>query len=207
MGFRRWERNPIFCARCLPRIEERGVGGAEIELSMLFADVRGSTPLAETMAPAEFAALLQRFYAAATDVLVRHDAMVDSFIGDEVIGLFLPAFAGAGHAQKAVAAGRDVLRGLGGGTSAGAWIPVGAAVHTGSAYVGAVGAEGKVVDIKALGDSVNTAARLASSAAAGELLVSEIAAAASGLDTANLERRELELKGKSQPVGVFVVRP
>src|SRR5215210_2529569 len=46
MAFKQWERNPTFCSRCLPKIEDRGVGGAEIELSMLFADVRGSTPLA-----------------------------------------------------------------------------------------------------------------------------------------------------------------
>src|SRR5688572_30527604 len=143
LGFTPWPRNPGFCNRCLPGLASRGVGGAEVELSLLFADVRGSTALAETMAPTAFAAVLQRFYAASTEVLVRHDAMVDAFIGDEVTALFIPAFAGPNHAEHAVSAGRDLLRALGNGTQNGSWIPVGVAVHTGNAYVGAVGAEGK----------------------------------------------------------------
>jgi adenylate cyclase len=204
MGFTPWPRNPAFCNRCLPGIAARGLGGAEVELSMIFADVRGSTSIAETMAPTEFAGMLQRFYAISAETLVRHDARVDAYIGDEVTALFIPAFAGPNHAEDAIAAGRDLLRALGNGTTEGAWIPVGVAIHTGNAYVGAVGAEGKFMDVKALGDSVNTAARLASSAAAGEMLVSDAAAEAGTLNTAGLEHRDLTLKGKLYVIGAFV---
>jgi adenylate cyclase len=69
-------------------------------------------------------------------------------------------------------------------------------VHTGVAWVGAVGA-GTHTALTALGDAVNTTARLASAAAAGEILITTAAATAAGLDS-TLERRALELKGKEQ---------
>jgi adenylate cyclase len=63
----------------------------------------------------------------------------------------------------------------------------------------------QISDITALGDSVNTAARLASQAAPGEILVSEATIKAADLDVEGLEERQLELKGKSEPVGVRVL--
>jgi adenylate cyclase len=82
---------------------------------------------------------------------------------------------------------------------------VGAGVHTGTAYVGAVGSQ-EVADFTALGDAVNVTARLSSAAAAGEILISEEAYAASGLDLGELETRRLELKGRGVPVDVRVLR-
>ena len=83
-------------------------------------------------------------------------------------------------------------------------MPVGVGVHTGVAYVGAVGAGGGVPDITVLGDAVNTAARIASQAGAGELLFSEAARDAAGLPNAGLETRHLSLKGRSEPIDVWV---
>jgi adenylate cyclase len=199
MGFRRWARNPTFCNQCIGNVASRGIGGAEVEISMLFADIRGSTTLAESMTASAFAALLDRFYVSATDVLVREDAMVDKFVGDEVVALFLPAFAGSRHADHAIRAAADLLLETGHDGPEGSWVPVGAGVHTGIAYVGAVGSE-HVTDVTALGDAVNTTARLASAAGAGEILVTEPAAEAAGLRTDGLELRSLALKGKSQEV-------
>jgi class 3 adenylate cyclase len=82
-------------------------------------------------------------------------------------------------------------------------VPVGVGVHTGVSFVGTVG-EGDAVDFTALGDTVNAAARIASMAGAGELLISEMAAEAAGLDTSGLERRTLELRGREKPVDVWV---
>jgi adenylate cyclase len=82
---------------------------------------------------------------------------------------------------------------------------VGAGVHTGAAYVGTVGL-GHERDFTALGDAVNITARLASVAAAGELLVSEEAYRDAGLDLGETETRRLELKGKTEPIDVRVVR-
>ncbi|MDQ6794319.1 MAG: hypothetical protein M3067_05805 [Chloroflexota bacterium] len=85
----------------------------------------------------------------------------------------------------------------------GPWIPVGIGAHTGIAFVGIVGAA-PTTELTALGDVVNTAARLASAAGAGEVLVTAAAATAAVLDTERLERRHLELKGKREATDVFV---
>ena len=173
---------------------------------MLFADVRGSTTLAEGMTPTEFSRLMNRFYLTATDVLVRSDALIDRLIGDEVIGLFLTGFAGTEHPRVAVEAARELLRAVGYGGPSGPWIPVGAGVHTGTAFVGKVG-EQNVNDITVLGDAANVAARLASQAGPGEILVSQAAFTAARLEPSNLEQRRLELKGRREGVDAFVLRP
>jgi adenylate cyclase len=197
-----WEKNPKICGLCFKQLE-KARGGAEIELSMLFADVRGSTGLAESMGPGAFQKLLARFYREATDALVASDGLVDKFVGDEVVALFLPVLAGHDHAAHAIDAARDLFRATGHGTQAGPWIPLGAGVHTGLAYVGTVG--DTVTDFTALGDTVNVTARLASAAAAGEILVTADAAERAGLD-ASLETRNLTLRGRAQPLDVRVLR-
>jgi adenylate cyclase len=174
---------------------------------MLFADVRGSTALAERMSALEFTRLMNRFYAVATDVLVQSDAMVDKLVGDEVIGLYVPGMAGVEHPRRAIEAAESLLRRTGHDDPGGPWLPVGIGVHTGLAYVGIVGgADGNLTDFTALGDNVNITARLASQAGPGEILISDAAYAAADLDLGSSERRQLELKGKSEPTGVRVLR-
>jgi class 3 adenylate cyclase len=113
-----------------------------------------------------------------------------------------PGFAGEDHAEKAVAAARDLLRATR-NENGEPWISVGAAVLTGVAYVGKVG-EGDACDFTAVGDPANTAARLASSAAAGEILVSAAAAETSKLDTAGLESRTLAVRGRDETVDAWI---
>ena len=204
MGRDQSRYNPRFCAKC-DQFEHPG--GAEVVLTMLFADVRGSTSLAERMNSIDFSRLINRFYVVATDVLVRTDALVDRLIGDEVIGLYIPGFAGPDHARRAIGAGSALLEATGHRSSDGPWLPVGIGIHTGRAFVGVVGGgEGTPRDFTALGDNVNITARLASYANPGEVLISEAAFTAAGLDLAHLEYRELELKGRGVPTGVRVLR-
>jgi adenylate cyclase len=197
-----WPNNPRYCSRCLNDLMKHR-GGAEIECSLLFADVRDSTRLAESMRPGEFRRLMSRFFATATVVLVDHDAIIDKYVGDEVIGLFVPLLTGERHAARAVEAGRDLLTAVRGAEGL-AELAVGAGVHTGVAYVGTVG-EGDMVDLTAMGDPVNVTARLASAAGAGELLVTLDSAQAAGLDGDPLEHRSLALKGKSGVTEVVVL--
>jgi adenylate cyclase len=205
-----WHKNPKFCRGCYQAIDAHR-GGAEVELSMLFADVRGSTGIAEGMTPRAFTDLLNRFYAVASRELVARDAVVDKFVGDEVVGLFIPGMAGLDHARVAVDAARALLRETGHGTAGGPWIPVGAGVHTGVAFVGSIGGDGEggsggdVTDFTALGDAVNATARLASLAGPGEILVTESAVDSAGLDPSGLERRHLELRGRTEPMDVVVL--
>lgn len=181
-------------------------GGAEIEMTLLFADMRGSTQLAEQLRPKEFARVLRRFYTVATDVLIRTDAFIDKIVGDEVVGWYLPLFAGPAYPRKAVAAARELLTAAGYGGSGGTRIPIGIGVHTGPVFVGTIqGAEGTVTDFAAMGASVNATARLASAAAEGEALVTDATRSAAGWEPAAFEQRQLVLKGLSDPVIVHVM--
>lgn len=154
----------------------------------------------------EYSILINRFYETATSVLVDSHAFIDKFVGDEVVGIYLPVFAGPDHVCAAVRAACDLLAATGHADPSGPWIPVGVGVHMGRAYFGTVsGADGTLADLTALGDAVNVAARLASSAAAGEALVSETAAQAAALDLDALPQRTLDLKGKSEAVRVRVL--
>jgi adenylate cyclase len=197
--------SPRLCQTCEKSIKEEEAG-AEVELSLLFADMRGSTNLAERMTTLEFKSLIQRFYQAVSAVLIEHNAMVNRLMGDQVIGLFVPRFAGAGHARVAVAAALDMLRATGHGDPTCERIPMGIGVHTGSVYVGAVGTNEGVNEIAVLGSSANLAARLCSQAADGEILVSETAAASARLSSAGSQERTLELKGFSQAITARVLR-
>jgi adenylate cyclase len=198
-----WEKNPNYCTAC-ERFLEGHHGGAEAELTFLFADVRGSTGLGERLSPTEFSTLINRFYEVASRVVIDHEGLVDKFVGDEIVAFFAPPFVGPEHAKAGIAAAEALLEATGHTSATGPWVPVGAGVHTGVAFVGAVG-EGAVSDFTALGDAVNTTARLASAARAGEVLVSRAAATAAGLADAGFEQRHLELRGRAEPIDVLVL--
>jgi adenylate cyclase len=211
-GYSPWEKNPRICGRCFKNIgaaakmcptseDDRGVNGAEVELTMLFADVRGSSKLARQMPTREFTRLMNRFYSVSKDVLVEADAIIEKFVGDAVVALFLPFMTGPEHARRGVDAAEALL--LATGHSGGEpWVPLGAGVHTGTAFVGIVGSKSSS-DFTALGDPVNIAAHLASQAAAGEILVTDAAAEAAGMKQDDLERRHVSLKG--HPVDALVL--
>jgi adenylate cyclase len=198
-------KNPRYCSVCIGALMKEGPGGAEVPVSFLFADVRGSTPLSERLGPTALHQLMARFYEAGADALVAYGALVDRFMGDQVVGYFVPGFAGAEHARQATLCGLRLLRDTGHATGE-PWIPVGVGVHTGVAFVGTVGRGGDAqVELTALGEPVNVAARLASVAEQGEMVVSDDAFVASGL-SGDPERRELTLKGVSEPVAVRILR-
>ncbi len=139
-------------------------------------------------------------------MLIRSDAMLEKLIGDEVAALYFPGFAGPNYSLRAVEAAVEVLRVTGHGDEAGPWVPVGVGVHQGTAFVGAVGSRGGVVEITALGDAVNATARLSQRPSPGEVLVSDAAMEASGIGVEGFEHRQLSLKGRREPVKVWLVR-
>ncbi|HET7828899.1 MAG TPA: adenylate/guanylate cyclase domain-containing protein [Candidatus Limnocylindrales bacterium] len=208
VGFERFPGNPSICAACIKDLNKIGVYGAEIPVSLLFADIRGSTGIGERLSPTEFRAFLDRFYRLSTRAILDNDGIVDKFVGDEAIGLFFAGVSGSEHSAAAIRAARALLDAVGreDATPMGP-IPVGAAVHAGQAYVGSTGADGVVSDFTALGDVVNTTARLASQAGAGELLVSLEAATAAALDASGLERRTVAVRGRSDSIEVVAIPP
>jgi adenylate cyclase len=196
--------NPLFCNSCEIWMKKHP-GGAEIEMTLLFADVRGSTHLAEDLGPSRFAELMQRFYRVANKVLIASDAWIDRPVGDEIIALYLPIFAPQ-HARRAIEGAEMLLSALGADDPGRPDLGVGGGVHTGITYIGTVGVEGTdTYDITVLGDSVNVTSRLASAARAGEMLISDDAYLSSGLEQRNLEHRTLDLRGRTESLGVHVL--
>jgi adenylate cyclase len=207
-GYGRFAGNPAMCRMCITQLRKMGMSGLEIPVSLLFTDVRGSTGMGERMRPTEFHAFLDHFYRLASDAILGHDGLVDKIVGDEVIGLFFGGVSGPHHVAAAIAAGVDLAeRASRRDASPSGPIPVGTAIHTGDAFVGATGPIGAVDDFTALGDAVNTTARLASAARAGEVLISATAAEAAGTGTDGLERRTLDIRGRTEPIEVVVLRP
>ena len=195
--------NPSLCTDCENFVRQHNAG-VEIEMSLVFADIRGSTTLAEGMNAAEFSQIINRFYSVASEILVREKAFIDKLAGDQVAAFFVPGLAGAEYHMRAIRAAKEILRATGHEDPNGPWVPVGVGVHSGLTYFGAVGKSEGLTDLTVLGDPPNTAARLASSAKAGEILISASIAEKAKLDTNGLEKRRLSLKGKSENVDVWV---
>jgi adenylate cyclase len=160
---------------------------------VLFADVRGYTSLTEGISPAEVPTLMNRFYETASSALLARGGLLGQVEGDNVMGL-----------SKAVEGGCALRRLMGYGTEDGPWLKVGIGIATGEEFVGNVGGGG-YKDFTALGDVTNTSARLTAVAGPGEVLVdAETYAAVLDLYP-GAERRELELKGKAQPVEAYAI--
>ena len=172
---------------------------------MLFADVRGSSKLARATSTLAFTQLMDRFYRVSMDVLVEHDAIVEKFVGDEVVGLFLPFLAGPDHAERAVERARaHLIAAVGYGSAEGPWLPLGAArPYRDPAFVGIVGNQ-DARDFTALGDPMNIAAHLASQGRGrrdpGHAVGSSITCRPRRRD---LEHRQVSLKG--YPLDAFVL--
>ncbi len=200
LGFGPSRKNPRLCSMCFERAP---MGGVEMEVGILFADVRGFTSLAEQERPDAIAALRNRVYAAAVEVVCEH-AIIDKLVGDQVMALYLPRVFPGEPAQHMLADARALLAAVGYVTGR-PWVEVGIGLDFGTAYVGNVGA-GEVKDFTAIGDVVNTAARLQAAAAKGEIVISKRVKLLAGDQPGRTPHRELTLKGKSEPEMAFVER-
>lgn len=210
LGYRPSRKNPNICANC---VELAPPGGMTMEIGVVFADLRGFTAASEARTPAEVSTELRRFYAHAEKVFFP-EALIDKLIGDEVMALYLPPvmFPAAealddhlrGHvAQLMLEHARDLLDRVGYGTADGPHFEVGIGLDFGEAFIGNLG-DTAVHDFTAVGDVVNTAARLQGHAAGGEVVLS--ARLARHLPTPPGEPALLELKGKQEPFDARRVR-
>ena len=194
--------NPLLCNACFGQIRQYP-GGAEIEISVLFADIRGSTGIAERTSAAAFRQLVQHFYHRAAKAIDDNGGVIDKFLGDGIMVLFIPVVAGDAHARRAIEAGEAILAAVGDPMLVEGGVRVGVGVHTGLAFVGTMGTDDKL-DFSALGDTVNVAARLGSDAGPGELLVTRTSWLAAGRGEPDT-LRELAVKGREAPLEVVVV--
>jgi adenylate cyclase len=202
LGYRPSRKNPTLCAIC---VEASPPGGMKMYTGVLFADVRGFTARSETADPEEVSAMLRRFYSCAEDVLFP-DAIIDKVIGDQVMALYLPDVVRQldrdGVPALMVEHARGLLRAVGYGSDEPPFVELGIGIDVGEAFVGNIG-DRAVYDFTAVGDVVNTAARLQAQAAAGEIVVSRRVGA--GLAEPVGAAVELELKGKREPETAYRV--
>ena len=199
-GFGRSKRYPQLCNPCFTQME-RHRGGAEVPITVLFADVRGSTGMAERSSASDFSALLARFYEQVTEAVRDEGGIIDKFLGDGVMALFLPSFTDGQHAARGLNAARRILRN--------AELPIGIGLNTGQAFTGFLGPTAEVTGFSAVGDAVNVAHRLGEAAAAGELIVGDDDLPATGPAAGvgeSWEMRELKVKGRDQAVRVWSLR-
>ena len=200
-GFGRSARYPQLCNPCFRQMQQHR-GGAEVPVTVLFADVRGSTGMAERSSAADFSALLTRFYALVTDAVKQEGGIIDKFLGDGVMALFLPSFTEGQHAERGLNAARRVLRD--------AELPIGIGLNTGQAFTGFMGPTDDVAGFTAVGDAVNVAHRLGEAAGPGELIVGgdhmTFSEPPSDDPAATWEQRELQVKGRDQPVRAWSLR-
>ena len=191
----------------------RGAGaaqGQEREIAVLFADLRGFSMLSEHRLPYDVVFLLNRYFEAMGRAIEAAGGHVDKFVGDGVMALFGASGDAGDGARRALDAARRMavaLRELNDTLEAelGDPLRIGIGVHVGPAIVGEMG-YGRATGLTAIGDTVNVASRIEALCKpfAAELLVSDRAAAAAGLDRQGIRVESTEIRGRSATIDVLV---
>jgi len=202
--------NDFVLTQLLESGEDHQLGGAEREVTLLFADIRRFTRLSEGMKATDVVSLLNEVFQLASDCILARGGIIDKYMGDSVMAYFGAPVPQEDHACRAVAAAADIQtalaerRRLGGPDSALATVELGIGIHTGVVVVGNIGSEQRT-DFTAVGDAVNVAHRLEKLARPGEILVSE-AVQRQVRDSFRLHfEGERQLSGRQEPVHTYVV--
>jgi len=186
---------------------ELKLGGEKRNIAVLFVDIRGFTPMSESLNPEQVVSILNEYLALTTDSVLSNEGTLDKFIGDATMAVFNAPFDLEDYIYKAILTALAIRDGSDKLAARlqekfGKTISYGIGVNCGDAVVGNIGCEFRM-DYTAIGDTVNTAARLESRAKAGEILISEAV-------YREVENRieaecvgEMELKGKSRAVNVY----
>lgn len=192
------------------REREVALGGERRQVTVLFADVVAFTPLVEDHAPEEVVALLNELFTILTEIVFRHEGMVDKFIGDCVMALWGAPGDQSDQAERAQSAAEDMMRWLETGNVG--WqqrfdvtLRLAIGVHTGEAVVGNIGSETRM-EYTAIGDAVNVAARLEAIARPGQVLVSEATREAAGDGFDYLEAGTQKLAGRAGSIHLYELR-
>lgn len=180
--------------------------GEELDVSVVFLDVRGFTPFAERAAAREVVATLNQLYEAVVPVILRHGGHANKFIGDGLLAVFGAPERHADHAARAVAAAREIARLVDQGAAG--ELRVGLGVNSGRVVVGTIGG-GQRRDFTVIGDPVNTAARVeaATRVTGDDILITEATLRALGSHEDDFEERSsVPLKGMTKSVRLYAPR-
>jgi len=187
------------------RVARDGINleGDEVDLSVLFMDVRGFTAFSEQAAATEVVARLNALYEVVVPVILRHGGHANKFIGDGLLAIFGAPGRLPDHADRALAASVDIIDCV--EEQFAGDLRVGVGVNSGSAVVGTVGGGGRL-DFTVIGDTVNTAARVESATrdTGDDILITEATRSRlRGAQHRLAERPPMSLKGKGEAVRVF----
>ncbi|KRE47836.1 CHASE2 domain-containing protein [Paenibacillus sp. Soil522] len=183
------------------------LGGTRRKLTVLFVDIRGFTPLSERAEPEEIVEILNEYLDLAANCIFKHDGTLDKFIGDAAMAIFNAPLLLKDHPMRAVEAAwamkegsaaleRKLVERFGFG------VKFGLGIHTGSAVFGNIGSKSRM-DYTAIGDTVNTAARLESNAKPGQIILSDAVyqAVKDRIKAGSLG--EIKVKGKEQGITIY----
>jgi adenylate cyclase len=200
---------PQVAERIASSREAARLGGEKRPVAVLFSDIRGFTPLSETMRPDDMASLLSEYFTEMVECVFRHGGTLDKFMGDAVMAQWGAPIASGNDADRALMAAMDMMRGL--EKLNAKWkiegrpqLQHGIAVNFGEAFAGNIGSERRL-EFTVIGDTVNTAYRLCSAAEAGQILITEEMKEALKKAPKLRACPPMELKGKSQPIPVYCV--
>jgi adenylate cyclase len=182
------------------------LGGESQRITLLFADVRGFTTMAEQMKPREAVEVLNEFFDRMTKVIFEHDGTLDKYLGDGLMALFGAPFALQNDAEAAVRAAVNMQKSLAelNKTSGRAPISIGIGIHTGEAVVGFLGTERRM-DYTAIGDTVNVASRLTSQAGPDQIVISAATYTQLCREIPCSQLVAMKLKGRAAPIDVHEV--
>jgi class 3 adenylate cyclase len=197
--------------RVVRREQEMGLGGARRDITVLFADVVGFTPLSEKLAPEAIVDVLNDLFTILTEIVFRHGGTVDKFIGDCVMAFWGAPEAQEDHASRALDAAKDMLRFIEIGNARwkkkhGIEIQLAIGVNSGAAIVGNIGSEVRL-EYTAIGEVVNLAARLEAIARPQQILLTSSTKDAAGDMHDFIDIGLQQLAGRSTKLNVYSVEP
>lgn len=208
-GLRISRMNPNLCTLCETKF--RSVKKAQqvtVSATVLFADVRGYTSLAEQIDGSDMTTMLGEFYDHCSAAVWERDGIVNKLIGDAIFAIYNFPIRRSDHAKQAALSGIELQRRCRAmkATRSGGHdlsVGVGVGVHTGNVTVGEIGTS--IKDFTAIGEVVNLAARLQGASRPGEVLVTEGVYREVEHDFPSAERRVCTLKGITSPVTAYVL--
>ncbi|MBE0682020.1 MAG: GAF domain-containing protein [Anaerolineales bacterium] len=183
------------------------LGGKRVDITVLFADIRGFTTYSESLAPEKLVFILNRYLAAMAEAVLAQEGTIDKFMGDAIMAWFNAPVPQPDHTLRAVKTAiaiRDSVENLYKELPADSHLSFGVGIHYGDAVLGLIGTE-KRLEYTAISDSVNIAKRIQENSAKNQILISKEAYERVKKNVEAKPHTNMNAKGKTQPIEVFEV--
>ncbi len=201
---------PEIVRELLKKEDALELGGRQVEIAVLFVDVRGFTPMSELLEPSQVVEILNRYLALISDCILDNHGTLDKFVGDAAMAFWGAPLPQKDPVMKAARAAMDMVEGSQALSRElldryGRAVSFGVGIHVGPAVVGNIGSPRRM-DYTAIGDTVNTAARLEANAPGGTVYISRtVADALEGRIRATSLGETVKLKGKKEGFEVLTL--